>query len=66
MIDPFNMYRTPRFTAEQKRAIRADYESGLTLNAVARKYKSTRGLITQIIKDSGGTIRPRFVPGVPS
>lgn len=66
MINSFNAYYKPRFTAEQKRAIRADYESGLTLNAVARKHKTTRGLVTQIVKDTGGTIRPRFAPGVPS
>lgn len=66
MIDYFNQFNKPRFTQTQKRAMRTDYESGLTLNAVARKFKTTRRTVTQAIKDAGGTIRPPFVPGVPS
>jgi transposase-like protein len=62
----FNIFHRPRFTAEQKQSIRKEYESGLTLNAVARRFKTTRRVVTQAVKDAGDTIRPRFVPGVPS
>lgn len=55
-----------RFTEAQRKVIRKDYESGLTLSALARRYKTTRPTITRAIKDAGGAIRPVGTRGVPS
>lgn len=55
-----------RFTEAQRDAIRKDYESGLTLSALARKLKTTRPTVTRAIKDAGVTIRPVGTRGVPS
>jgi transposase-like protein len=55
-----------RFSEAQRQKIRADYERGLTLAALARAFKATRQTVTQAIIDAGGTVRTKGTRGVPS
>ncbi len=55
-----------RFTEAQRNDIRRAYETGLPLNAVARKFKSDRSTIRRAIVDAGGAIRVKGHEGIPS
>lgn len=68
-MDPFKWRRgagVRRFGERARLQLRREYESGLTLNALARRYNSERETVRRAIVDAGGTIRKKGTKGVPS
>lgn len=52
--------------AGRRDEMRRAYETGLTVNAVARHFEVSKEVVRQAILDAGGSLRPRGHNGIPS
>ena len=44
--------------SDQERRIAADYQKGVSLQALSAKYGRSRDVITRVLRNQGVTIRP--------